>query len=55
MLVRHLDQVCVVLLAKVIAVNKDDNNDLILALKDLKNAYASLIRLCHHKLTAMTC
>ncbi|MES2825367.1 MAG: hypothetical protein V4732_17335 [Pseudomonadota bacterium] len=53
MSVRRLDQACVVLIDKVIAANKDDSNDLILVLQELKDVYAGLIALCHHKVSAM--
>ncbi|MES2676641.1 MAG: hypothetical protein V4660_20560 [Pseudomonadota bacterium] len=51
--VRRLDQACVVLIDKVIAANKDDSYDLILVLQELKDVYAGLISLCHHKVIAM--
>lgn len=56
---RRLDKTCGSLVDKVIAaskvdsVNQEDSEALILALRDLKEIYAGLIKKCHHEVAAM--
>ncbi len=49
--VRHLDRICVVLIDRVIAANRDDKTTLVRALSELKGVYAGLIAQCQREVT----
>lgn len=51
--VRHLDRICVVLIDKVIAANRDDKSALVSALGELKGVYAGLIARCQREVTLL--
>lgn len=51
--VRHLDRICVLLIERVIAANKDDKSILICALSELKGVYAGLIAQCQQEVSLM--
>ncbi|MGV8835486.1 hypothetical protein [Cellvibrio sp.] len=51
--VRHLDRICVVLIDKVIAANRDDRSTLVCALGELKGVYAGLIAQCQREVTLL--
>ena len=51
--VRHLDRICVVLIDKVIAANRDDKSTLVCALSELKGVYAGLIAQCQREVTLL--
>ena len=51
--VRRLDQTSVALINKVIAANRDDGSELILALKELKCVYARIINYCQSEVNAI--
>jgi len=51
--VRHLDRICVVLIDRVIAANRDDKTTLVRALSELKGVYAGLIAQCHREVALM--
>jgi flagellar protein FliT len=52
-LVQQLDRICMVVIDKVIAANKDDLSALINALDELKGVYANLIMQCKCDMTSM--
>jgi hypothetical protein len=47
--VRHLDRICILLIDKVIAANRDDKSTLVCALGELKGVYAGLIAQCQRE------
>lgn len=51
--VRQLDRVCVLLIDRVIAANKDDKSALVLALSELKGVYAGLIAQCQQEVNLL--
>ena len=51
--IRHLDRVCVVLIDRVIAANRNDKTTLIRALSELKGVYAGLIAQCQQEVTLL--
>ncbi len=51
--VRHLDRICVLLIDKVIAANRDDKSILVCALSELKGVYAGLIAQCQREVTLL--
>lgn len=51
--VRHLDSICVLLIEKVIAANRDDKSTLVMALSELKGVYAGMIAQCQREVAAM--
>ncbi len=51
--IRHLDRICIVLIDKVIAANRNDKTTLIRALSELKGVYASLIAQCQQEVTLL--
>ncbi|EIK45920.1 hypothetical protein O59_001559 [Cellvibrio sp. BR] len=51
--IRHLDRVCVVLIDRVIAANRNDKSTLIRALSELKGVYAGLIAQCRQEVTLL--
>lgn len=51
--VRHLDRICVVLIDRVIAANRDDKSILVRALSELKGVYAGLIAQCQREVTLL--
>lgn len=51
--VRHLDRICVVLIDRVIAANRDDKSALVCALSELKGVYAGLIAQCQREVTLL--
>lgn len=51
--IRHLDRICVVLIDKVIAANRNDKTTLIRALSELKGVYAGLIAQCQQEVTLL--
>lgn len=51
--VRHLDRICVLLIDRVVAANKDDKTTLVLALGELKGVYAGLIAQCQQQVSLM--
>lgn len=51
--VRHLDRVCVVLVDRVIAANRNDKTTLVRALSELKGVYAGLIAQCQREVTLL--
>ncbi|QEY14386.1 hypothetical protein D0B88_12440 [Cellvibrio sp. KY-YJ-3] len=51
--IRHLDRVCVVLIDRVIAANRNDKSTLIRALSELKGVYAGLIAQCQQEVTLL--
>lgn len=51
--VRHLDRICVILIDKVIAANRDDKSTLVCALSELKGVYAGLIAQCQREVTLL--
>jgi len=51
--VRHLDRICVLLIDKVIAANRDDKSTLVCALSELKVVYAGLIAQCQREVTLL--
>jgi flagellar protein FliT len=51
--VRRLDQACVLLIDKIIAANKEDGYAVFLALRELKDVYASLIVQCQREAAAL--
>lgn len=51
--VRHLDRICVLLIDKVIAANRDDKSTLVCALSELKGVYAGLIAQCQREVTLL--
>lgn len=51
--IRHLDRICVVLIDKVIAANRDDKTTLVRALGELKGVYAGLIAQCQREVTLL--
>lgn len=54
-LVRQLDSMCLILIDKVIAANKDDSRSLAMALSELKGVYANLIIQCKTEMLAVPC
>jgi flagellar protein FliT len=53
--VRHLDAICVLLIERVIAANREDKTTLVLALSELKGVYANLIAQCQQAVDAQAC
>ena len=51
--VRHLDRICILLIDKVIAANRDDKSTLVCALGELKGVYAGLIAQCQREVTLL--
>lgn len=51
--VRHLDRICVLLIDKVIAANRDDKSTLVRALNELKGVYAGLIAQCQQEVSLL--
>ncbi len=51
--VRHLDRICVVLIDRVIAANRNDKSTLVCALSELKGVYAGLIAQCQREVTLL--
>jgi flagellar protein FliT len=51
--VRHLDRICVLLIDRVIAANRDDKSTLVRALGELKGVYAGLIAQCQQQVSLM--
>ncbi len=51
--VRRLDSICVLLIEKVIAANRDDKSTLVMALSELKGVYAGMIAQCQREVAAM--
>lgn len=51
--IRHLDRICVLLIDKVIAANRDDKTTLVRALSELKGVYAGLIAQCQREVTLL--
>lgn len=51
--VRHLDRICVLLIDKVIAANRNDKSTLVCALSELKGVYAGLIAQCQREVTLL--
>jgi hypothetical protein len=51
--IRHLDRICVLLIDKVIAANRDDKTALVCALSELKGVYAGLIAQCQREVTLL--
>lgn len=51
--IRHLDRICVLLVDKVIAANRDDKTTLVCALSELKGVYAGLITQCQREVTLL--
>lgn len=51
--IRHLDRICVLLIDKVIAANRDDKSTLVCALSELKGVYAGLIAQCQREVTLL--
>jgi len=51
--VRRLDSICVLLIEKVIAANRDDKTTLVLALSELKGVYAGMIAQCQREVAAI--
>jgi flagellar protein FliT len=51
--VRHLDRICVLLIDRVIAANKEDRSTLVCALGELKGVYAGLIAQCQQQVSLM--
>lgn len=51
--IRHLDRVCVLLIDRVIAANRDDKSTLVRALSELKGVYAGLIAQCQQEVTLL--
>ena len=51
--IRHLDRICVLLVDKVIAANRDDKTTLVCALSELKGVYAGLIAQCQREVTLL--
>jgi flagellar protein FliT len=51
--VRHLDRICVLLIDRVIAANRDDKTTLVRALSELKGVYAGLIAQCQREVTLL--
>lgn len=51
--IRHLDRVCVLLIDRVIAANRDDKTTLVRALSELKGVYAGLIAQCQQEVTLL--
>lgn len=51
--VRHLDRICVLLIDKVIAANRDDKTTLVCALSELKGVYAGLLAQCQREVTLL--
>ncbi|WP_049630025.1 hypothetical protein [Cellvibrio sp. pealriver] len=49
--VRHLDRICILLIDRVIASNRDDKAAVIDALSELKGVYAGLIAQCQREVT----
>ena len=51
--VRQLDRICVLLIDRVIAANKDDKTTLVRALSELKGVYAGLIAQCQQQVNLL--
>lgn len=51
--VRHLDRICVLLIDRVVAANRDDKSSLVRALNELKGVYAGLIAECQREVTLL--
>lgn len=51
--IRHLDRICVLLIERVIAANRDDKTTLVRALSELKGVYAGLIAQCQQEVTLL--
>ncbi len=51
--VRHLDRICVLLIDKVVAANRDDKTTLVCALSELKGVYAGLLAQCQREVTLL--
>jgi flagellar protein FliT len=51
--IRHLDRICVLLIDKVIAANRNDKTTLVRALSELKGVYAGLIAQCQREVTLL--
>lgn len=51
--IRHLDRICVLLIDRVIAANRDDKTTLVRALSELKGVYAGLIAQCQQEVTLL--
>lgn len=51
--VRHLDRICVLMIDRVIAANRDDKSILVQALSELKGVYAGLITQCQQQASLM--
>lgn len=47
--VRHLDRICVLLIDRVVAANRNDKTTLVRALSELKGVYAGLIAQCQRE------
>jgi len=51
--VRHLDRICVVVIERVVAANKEDRSSLLRALSELKGVYAGLIAQCQQQVSLL--
>jgi flagellar protein FliT len=51
--IRHLDRICVLLIDKVIAANRNDKTTLVCALSELKGVYAGVIAQCQRQVTLL--
>lgn len=51
--IRQLDRICMLLIDRVIAANRDDKTTLVCALSELKGVYAGLIAQCHQEVTLL--
>lgn len=51
--VRHLDRICVLMIDRVIAANREDKSILVQALSELKGVYAGLITQCQQQVSLM--
>lgn len=51
--IRHLDAICVLLIDKVIAANRDDKTTLVMALSELKGVYAGMIAQCQREVASI--
>lgn len=51
--VRHLDRICVLLIEKIIAANRDDKLLQVVVLSELKDVYAKLLAQCHYEVALL--
>ena len=51
--VRQLDRICILMIDRVIAANRDDKTTLVRALSELKGVYAGLITQCQREVTLL--